>query len=60
MSNGKGRPVKGDKKSNRIIVRLTDRELSEVLGIVSETGESYSDVVRKALKLYYLTSKNGD
>ena len=60
MSNGKGRPVKGDKKSNRIIVRLTDRELSEVLGIVSETGESYSDVVRKALELYYLTSKNGD
>ena len=60
MSNGKGRPVKGDKKNNRIVVRLTDRELSEVLGIVSETGESYSDVFRKALKLYYLTSKNGD
>ena len=60
MSNSKGRPAKGDKKSNRIVVRLTDRELSEVLGIVSETGESYSDVVRKALKLYYLTSKNGD
>lgn len=60
MSNSKGRPVKGDKKNNRIVVRLTDRELSEVLGIVSETGESYSDVVRKALKLYYLTSKNGD
>lgn len=60
MSNSKGRPTKGDKKNNRIVVRLTDRELSEVLGIVSETGESYSDVVRKALKLYYFTSKNGD
>lgn len=60
MSNSKGRPAKGDKKNNRIVVRLTDRELSEVLGIVSETGESYSNVVRKALKLYYFTSKNGD
>ena len=60
MSNSKGRPIKGDKKNNRIVVRLTDIELSEILGIVSETGESYSDVVRKALKLYYLTAKNYD
>lgn len=60
MSNSKGRPIKGDKKNNRIVVRLTDKELSEILGIVSETGESYSDVVRKALKLYYITAKNDD
>lgn len=49
----KGRPKKEKCKSHNLKIRLDDEEMEMLLNRSNDTGETYSDVIRKALKFYY-------
>lgn len=49
----KGRPKKEKRKSHNLKIRLDDEEMEMLLNRSNDTGETYSDVIRKALKFYY-------
>ena len=53
----RGRPEKEAKRDARLIVRLTPEEYGRVVQETNITGETYSDVVRKALRVYYQLRK---
>lgn len=53
----RGRPEKLNKRKYELKVRLNEDEYGELLTRVNSTGDNYSDVVRKALRLYYRMTK---
>lgn len=53
----RGRPKK-DKTFGRIVnVRLSDEDFERLLAVTNTDGDTYSDVIRKALKFYCFTKK---
>ena len=53
----RGRPKK-DKTFGRIVnVRLSDEDFERLLCVTNTDGDTYSEVVRKALKLYFTLKK---
>lgn len=53
----RGRPKKPDSKNRRCSLRLTDDELAYLDYISSKTDSKKSDILRKALKMYYNLEK---
>lgn len=53
----RGRPRKPDSKNRRCSLRLTDDELAYLDYISSKTDSKKSDILRKALKMYYNLEK---
>lgn len=53
----RGRPEKEVRKDMTVRARLTPEEFRRLQAQVNETGETYSDVVRKALRVYYYMTK---
>lgn len=49
----RGRPEKDGKLDTRLVVRLSDDDYGKLQSKVNESGDTYSDVMRKALRLYY-------
>ena len=56
----RGRPKKDNTRDHQVKVRLSGDELGMILDRVNRTGDSYSGVMRKALRFYYRMAKNGD
>lgn len=54
----RGRPKKENNRKKKIDVRVNEDEFEMILYFSNETGENYSDVVRKALRTYYNLKKN--
>ena len=48
-----GRPISKDPRRNTVKVRMTDEELLTLLKVSDALGESKSEVIRRALELYY-------
>ena len=48
-----GRPRKAGSRSSLVMARLTDEEHGMLRYLVANGGESYSNVMRIALRLYY-------
>ena len=56
----RGRPEKEVRMDSRLVVRLSEDDYGKLQAKVNETGDTYSDVMRKALRLYYyMTKKEG-
>lgn len=50
---GRGRPKKNESRANVHTVRFSDDDEALLKHIADEEGESKSDVIRKAVKMYY-------
>jgi uncharacterized protein (DUF4415 family) len=48
-----GRPKKENAKDKVVHVRLDEDDFGMILDVSTDTGESYSDIMRKALRFYY-------
>lgn len=56
--NSKGRPKKETSKTNQYRLRMNDKEMDMLNHLSVETGEKKSDILRKALRNYYLLIVN--
>ena len=48
-----GRPKSESSKNRAVKARLSEEEYSMMLEIQSETGELFSEFIRKAIRFYY-------
>lgn len=53
MAFNRGRPRKDKTLCNIVKVRLDDDDFAQLLYHANERGDTYSEIVRKALRLYY-------
>lgn len=53
IKKGRGRPKKDDSCRNAITLRLDSDDEARLTHIIVEDGGNKSDVLRKALRLYY-------
>ena len=53
----RGRPAKNETKSNRIAVRLDDADYAKLTILAEKTDIDKSEIMRRALKMYYNLSK---
>lgn len=56
----RGRPKKENSKKKMLMVRLNDEDMGIVLANTFETGETYSDFVRKAVRFYDAIMRKDD
>ena len=59
IQRGRGRPKKDESCRNVHSLRLDDDDESKLLHIIVEEGGNKSDIMRKALRLYYKVRSNG-
>lgn len=52
MSKIMGRPKGKETKDVRLTLRINRNDFEEILGISMDTGENYSDIIRKAIRYY--------
>ena len=55
---GRGRPKKEEPCNNVHTLRLDDDDESKLMHIIVEDGGSKSEIMRKALRLYYTVRSN--
>lgn len=55
---GRGRPRLETSRSNRLEVRLDDRDMSMVEQLSNMDDTNKSDILRKALKMYFYARTN--
>lgn len=53
----RGRPAKNETKNNRIAVRLDDADYTKLTILAEKTDIDKSEIMRRALKMYYNLSK---
>lgn len=53
----RGRPAEDEPKNNRIMVRISDNDTNILTDLVEKTGVARSEIMRRALKMYYNLSK---
>lgn len=53
----RGRPVEDEPKNNRIMVRISDNDTNILTDLAEKTGVARSEIMRRALKMYYNLSK---
>lgn len=49
----RGRPVKKNTKTHRVVIRLDDDEYAILDRVVAKTGMARAHIMRAALRLYY-------
>lgn len=59
MKRRRGRPKKEDAKNRRIEIRMTDNELDRLKNLSESTGDSMTDIVCKAIRMYEILKKEG-
>ena len=52
VKNSVGRPKENGSKNKQYRLRMTDEEFKSLDVLSSETGESKSDIIREALRMY--------
>lgn len=57
MEKKRGRPTKEGSKKHRVDIRMSDMELAMLDDICDVKGETKSEVLLKALKMYHNFSK---
>lgn len=55
---GRGRPRKETSRSNRLEVRLDDNDMSMVEQLSDMDSTNKSDILRRALKMYFYARNN--
>ena len=55
----RGRPKKEVILGRTVNVRLSEEDFEKLFAVTQTDGETFSDVMRKALKFYYFARKNG-
>lgn len=58
IKRGRGRPKEENAYRNVHTLRLDDDDESKLMHIIVEDGGSRSDIMRKALRLYYTVRSN--
>lgn len=58
IKRGRGRPKEENTYRNVHTLRLDDDDESKLMHIIVEDGGSRSDIMRKALRLYYTVRSN--
>ena len=59
MAKNRGRPIsEGGAKKNKILIKLNDEEEEQLDYISFKEEKSKSDVIRKALRIYYNLEKS--
>lgn len=53
MGEKRGRPPKEKSKNSRFEVRMTPEQMAQLDRLSTETGETKTDVLMKALDIYY-------
>ena len=53
----RGRPAEDEPKNNRIMVRISDNDTTILTDLAEKTGVARSEIMRRALKMYYNLSK---
>lgn len=53
----RGRPAEDEPKNNRIMVRISDNDTNILTDLAEKTGVARSEIMRRALKMYYNLSK---
>lgn len=53
------RPKKEEARTRNTKIRLTDSEYGMILMLADEKGDSFSDVIRRALRVYFNLTKSG-
>lgn len=53
----RGRPAEDEPKNNRIMVRISDNDTNILTDLSEKTGVARSEIMRRALKMYYNLSK---
>lgn len=53
MGEKRGRPPKEKAKNSRFEVRMTPEQMAQLDRLSTETGETKTDVLMKALDIYY-------
>lgn len=48
-----GRPKKAKTKDTKITTRFGEDEFGMILDVSMDTGENYSDIIRKAVRYWY-------
>ena len=57
VKRGRGRPKKGDGIDNRLELRIGNEEKDALEHMLVESDRSKSDLVRRAIMLYYRTNR---
>ena len=57
VSRGRGRPKKGDGIDSRLELRISSEERAALEHMLVESERSKSDLVRRAIMVYYRTNR---